>query len=79
MVVWLVVGLVGIIVIVGVIYFLLSSRQAAINTSKTEQPVVQVSPEPPDTVDALERDLNALEVSDSDSDFTSIDQDLEQL
>lgn len=79
MVIWLIVGLVIIIVIVGGIYFFLSSRQAATNTGTTQQPVVQVTPQPPDTVDALEKDLNTLNVESADSEFTSIDQDLQQL
>lgn len=80
MVLWLVIGLVVIIALVGAIYFFLSSQQAATNTQKvTENPVVQASPEPPDTVDALDRDLNALNIGDVEADFASIDSDLQQL
>lgn len=77
MVLWLVIGLVVIVVLVGGIYFFLSKQQST--ETGTKQPVVQVTPKPQDTVDALDKDLNALNIESSDSDFASIDQDLQQL
>lgn len=75
MVLWLVIGLVIVVVLVGGIYFFLSKQQA----STTETTTVQTTLTSPDTMDALEKDLNALNIEDAESDFTSIDQDLEQL
>lgn len=77
MVLWLVIGLVIVVVLVGGIYFFLSKQQTT--ETGTKQPVVQVTPKPQDTVDALDKDLNALNVESSDSDFASLDQDLQQL
>lgn len=75
MVLWLVIGLVIVVVLVGGIYFFLSKQQ----TKTTETTTVQTTPQPQDTVDALDKDLNALNVENADSDFASVDQDLEQL
>lgn len=75
LVLWLVIGLVIVVVLVGGIYFFLSKQQ----TKTTETKTVQTTPQPQDTVDALDKDLNALNVESSDSDFASLDQDLQQL
>lgn len=78
MILWLVIGLMVVVALVGGIYFFLSSQQAG----NTEQPVAEkkvVQTTPPDTMDALERDLSALNIEDTENDFTSIDQDLQQL
>lgn len=78
MILWLLLGLVIVVALVGGIYFFLSMQQGgSIEQPATEQEVVQVTP--PDTMDALEKDLNALNVENADSDFASVDQDLEQL
>lgn len=74
---WFIIGLVIIVLIVGGIYFFLSRQQQATNTA-TQQPMVQATPKPQDTVDALDRDLNALNVGTS-ADFTAVDSDLKQL
>ncbi|MDP3758246.1 MAG: hypothetical protein Q8Q86_00860 [Candidatus Daviesbacteria bacterium] len=80
MVLWLVIGLIVIIAVVGGIYFFFNNQQAATNTQKvTENPIVQSTPKPPDTVDALDRDLSAINVDDAEVDFVSIDSDLQQL
>lgn len=72
------IGLVIIVLVVGGIYFFLSRQQATIQTLQPES-TVQVTPKPQDTIDALDRDLNALNIENADSDFASIDQDLQQL
>lgn len=77
---WLVIGLVAIVVVVGGIYFFLSKQQAnTAQTTNVERPIVQASPKPSDTVDALDKDLSALNVGTADADFSSVDQDLQQL
>lgn len=68
----LLIGIVVIIVLVGGIY-LYSSRQQAANKNKQNAapaPVVQEN---------LESDLNAIEVENTDTDFTSVDSDLQSL
>lgn len=78
MMLWLVIGLVVIIVVVGAIYFFLNQQRTENSTKQTaEQAVVQVTP--PDTMDALEKDLSALNIEDAEADFAPIDQDLGQL
>lgn len=80
-VVWFLGGLVIIILLVGAIYIFLSKQIPS--PTVTNQTVTPVPPKPADTVDALDRDLASLEVDtatkDADSDFESIDQDLQNL
>ncbi len=79
-VLWLIIGLVVVIALVGGIYFFLSRQQAASTAQKaTEQPIVQTPQKAPDTVDALDRDLSALNIDNTDADFASVDSDLQQL
>ena len=76
---WLIIGLVIVMALVGGIYFFLSMQQSGSTEQPApEQKVVQVTP-PQDTTNALEKDLNTVNVENADSDFASIDQDLEQL
>ncbi len=71
LVLWLVIGLVIIIVLVGGIYMYLSRQQAVSNKIiPTPSPIVQGN---------LENDLNAIEVASPEADFTSLDQDIQQL
>lgn len=82
--IWFGIGLVVIALLVGGAYLYLSRQQAAtlaepITGTSNIQPVVQDIPKPQDTVDALDRDLSALNVEDTGSNFTSVDEDLEQL
>lgn len=78
---WLVVGLVVVMGLVGGIYFFLSQQQPTNSSMKpSEQVVVKATPKPPvDTVDALDRDLNAVNIASSEADFIPVDQDLQQL
>ncbi|MBU1031835.1 LPXTG cell wall anchor domain-containing protein [Patescibacteria group bacterium] len=69
-VVWLLVGLVLIILMVGGVYLYLSRQQAAPAAVPTPTPVVQEN---------LEDELNAINIASPDADFTSVDQDIEQL
>ncbi|MBI4039067.1 hypothetical protein HY384_03870 [Candidatus Daviesbacteria bacterium] len=78
MVLWLIGGVILIFLVVGVIYWYLSKQREA--NQPTFQPAsVTIKPQPKDTVDALDRDLSALEDSNLDSDFSSLDQDLQNL
>jgi len=72
MVLWLIVGVVVVILIVGGIYFFMSSQQKS--PSQTAQGTAI-----PTKQENLENDLNAVNVSDVDSDFSSVDQDLKNL
>ena len=73
---WFVVGLVIIVLVVGGFYFFLSRQQA----TQTQAPITQVSPSP-STQQNLESDLNNINIdaSGAASDFTAVDQDLQQL
>lgn len=74
------VGLVVIISLVGGIYLFLSKQQETKTAGQvTQQPTVQVTPKPEDTVDILDQSLNDINAGSGDSDFTSVDEDLEQL
>lgn len=75
MILWLVIGLVIVIVVVGGIYFFLNQQAKNSAEQVAEQPIVETT----DTTDALEKDLSTLNIEDTESDFTSIDQDLQQL
>lgn len=79
MILWLVIGLVVIILLVGGIYFFLNQQQTKNNAQQAtgQEAVVQVTP--PDTMDALEKDLSNLNIEDAETDFVPIDQDLQQL
>lgn len=76
-----VVGLVVIISLVGGIYlFLLSKQQETKTTGQvTQQPVIQATPKPEDTVDILDQSLNDINAGSPEGGFTSVDEDLEQL
>lgn len=72
MVLWLILGLVVIVLVVGGIYLYLSQQQGA------ETGVTQPTPTPV-TEENLENELNTIDVAGSDQDFTAIDQDLQSL
>ncbi|MDP3733285.1 MAG: hypothetical protein Q8Q91_01970 [Candidatus Daviesbacteria bacterium] len=67
---WLIVGLVLVILLIAGIY-LLQSRQKASQPSKA-------SPSPAVT-DNLEQDLNSVDVGDLETEFNTVDQDLQNL
>lgn len=73
---WFVIGLIVIVAIVGGIYFFLSQQQA--NTSKEPTTVQTPIPSPKED---LEGDLNSINIDTAteSSDFSSVDQDLQQL
>lgn len=74
MVMWLILGLVVIVLIVGGVYLYLSRQQTAknlqTNVIQTPAPVAQEN---------LENDLNTIDVGILDQDFSAVDQDLKQL
>lgn len=71
MILWLVGGLAVVILVFGGIYFYLNSQ-------KKTQP--QPTPTPsPQVQENLEKELNAIEVNDLDAEFSTVDQDLENL
>lgn len=76
MVMWLVGGVILIIFVVGGIYFYLSKQQTAQPTFKQN---AQATLKPEDTVDALDKDLSSVNISNLDSDFSQVDQDLQNL
>lgn len=73
---WFVIGLVIIVLAVGGTYFFLSRQQ----TAPTQAPTTQASPSPA-AQENLESDLNNINVdaAGAASDFTAVDQDLQQL
>lgn len=81
MIIWFVVGLIIVAALVGGIYFLLSKRQDAVSSqTATQQPIVQATPKPEDMVSALDQDLSSVNIDASiEADFSSIDQDIQQL
>lgn len=76
MILWLVIGLIVIIAVVGGIYFFLSRQQAAAPAQRAN--TVQTPPAVP--AENLEDDINSLDVETGvDAEFATIDQDLNQL
>lgn len=75
MILWLIGGVMFIFLVVGGIYWYLSSQQQV--TEPTFQPTITIKPQ--DTVDTLDKDLNELKEDNLDSDFSSLDQDLQNL
>ncbi len=74
LIIWLIIGLVVVIILVGGVYLFLSRQQAA---SQVQTTVQAPTPTPAEN---LEGDLNSIDVdSDATSDFTQVDQDLQQL
>lgn len=80
MILWFVIGLVVVAGLVGGIYLYLSRQTASTEqiTAK-QQTIVQPKPSPEETIDALDRDLNSVDAENPNTDFVSIDQDLQQL
>ncbi len=75
MIIWFVIGLVGVILAVGGIFIFLSKQQPALKT----QTSVSRTPLPTPKAN-LDLDLNSINVNNGiDSDFTSVDQDLKLL
>ncbi len=80
MVIMLIVGMIVVLAIVGGIYYFLSRQQSAeqpktaesTTAAPTKTPLAQVK-------DALDLELEAINVSASDSDFQTIDTDLQKL
>lgn len=68
---WLIGGLIAIIVVVGGIYFYLSSQQKA---KQTPSPVPSARVQ-----ENLEKELDSLTVEDIDAEFQTVDKDIESL
>ena len=79
MIIFLVVGVIVVILIVGGIYWMLSKQQAS--TQPGNQQTSNTAPSKPLTnlKDALDQELDAINVSASEGDFQSVDQDLKSL
>ncbi|MBI2019360.1 hypothetical protein HYS95_01665 [Candidatus Daviesbacteria bacterium] len=75
MIMWFIIGIVIIVVAVGGFY-LYSSRQQAVDSGK--QAVSTQTPAPV-TQENLEDELNSVSIDTADSDFASLDADLQQL
>lgn len=71
MILWLVLGLVFTILIVGVVYFYLNNQQS-------KQPTAQ-APNYTQPQDNLQTDLNSIDTSDTGSQFSEVDKDLNSL
>lgn len=80
MVVWLIVGLIIIILVVGGVYWYLNKQQkASLPTEETTTQTSQSTPQPTsESTDSLNNDLNSVDVGIS-TDFSAIDQDLQSL
>lgn len=71
MILWLVGGLAVVILVFGGIYFYLNSQK---------KPQIKPTPTPtPKVQENLESELNSVEVNNLDTEFTTVDQDLENL
>lgn len=80
MIMWLGLGLILIVLLAGGVYLFIFRQQAATSApALTQQPIVQAPLQPEETIDALDRDLEAVKVDSTDNDFSSIDQDLKSL
>lgn len=76
-IIYFVVGIIVIALLIGGAYLFLSTQQS--NTETQKQPIVEAKPKEQDTVDALDKDLESLEIANTDSDFSTVDEDLQQL
>lgn len=72
MVLWLVTGLIATILIVGGVYWYLSSQKPVLKESATKSKSSQ-------TEANLEKDLNLIDVPEVDANFAAVDKDLESL
>lgn len=72
MILWLVMGLLATILIVGMVYWYLSSQQSKQMESSTISKSTQ-------TEANLEKDLNLIEVPEVDANFAEVDKDLQSL
>lgn len=80
MIIMLVVGVIIILTVVGGIYYFLSLQQATPEPQANQ--TTNVPPRQPslaDVKDALEQELDSINVSASEGDFKSVDQDLQNL
>ena len=66
---WLIIGLVVVLLVIAGIY-LLQSRQKVSQSSKASTPTA---------ADNLEQDLNSVDVGDLETEFNTVDQDLQSL
>lgn len=72
MIMWLIIGVVLIVVLVGGIYLYLSTQQPKVPQAPAQAPKEE-------TVTSLESEVNALEVEDIDKEFEAVDKDLQSL
>ena len=80
MILMLVVGVILILGLVGGIYYYLSMKQTATTSKQPETNIVKQAPAPIAQIkDALDKELDAIDVSASEGDFKSVDQDLQAL
>lgn len=72
-------GIILVALLAAGIYLLMTKKQPATTQAPVKKTAVQATPKPPETVDALDKDLSTLNVGDIESDFSSVDQDLQSL
>lgn len=77
LILWLVGGLIIVIITVGGMYWYLGKQPVKDQASQTALP--QASSQPQTTTESIDQELNTIDVQASDSDFDSIDQDLQSL
>lgn len=73
---WLIIGLVVVILIIGVIYFIFSSQKTK---QAADQKLKQTSTATVKPADNLDKELDSIDIQTPDSDFTSVDSDLQNL
>ena len=82
-VIFLILGIVIILLIVGGLYFYLSTQQPKVETQISVPTQVASAPSTQPSVanfrDALDKELEAIKVDESNADFNSIDADLQKL
>lgn len=61
------------------VYFFIIKQPAKTPQDTIPQAVIQTSPKPENTVDALEKDINTIQDESLESDFSSVDSDLQNL
>lgn len=79
MIMMLVIGLVVIIIVVGAIYYFLSKKQTNLPASQTTEITTTKQPSLAQIKDALDQDLDSINVQAVEDDFKNVDSDLQKL
>lgn len=79
MVLWLILGLVLIIVVVGGIYWYLSNKQKSLTMTNIQTTTQSETPTASENLDTLGTQADSENVPDATSDFSALDRDLQSL